>query len=83
MSEERAEYTAGEQKKITLDPLTLALRAVQSFEQNIIDYEAEGLHVGLESLYKKAQLRTLWALAAEVRALRFVMEGDDDAQADS
>lgn len=79
MSEERATYTAGkpqpsEQER---DPLRLALVAIQAFDQQLKDYETSGLAVDQQSLYRRAQLYTLWALAGEVRVLRYVLEGDD------
>lgn len=73
MSEERATYTAREPS----DPLRLALVAIQAFDQQLNDYEASGLAVDQQSLYRRAQLYTLWALAGEVRVLRYVLEGDD------
>jgi hypothetical protein len=69
------------------DPLRLALVAIQEFEKGMDAYEAAGLGVdgmlqfkqrSTEMQYQRAQLRTLWALAGEVRLLRYVMEGDDE-----
>lgn len=84
MSEERATYTAGEQPgEQERDPLRLALVAIQAFDQQLKDYETSGLAVDQQSLYRRAQLYTLWALAGEVRVLRYVLEGESDETGDA
>ena len=69
------------------DPLRLALVAIQDFEKGMDAYEAAGLGVdgmlqfkqrSTEMQFQRAQLRTLWAIAAELRALRYEMGGDDE-----
>lgn len=70
---------AGEGRAQGDDPLVLALRAIQAFDLSFSEFGADS-----QARWQAAQLRTLWALAAEVRALRFVLEGDDDdAQGDA
>jgi len=69
-----------EEKRGAGDPLALAMRAIQEYERAM--GERPDAQVKLKDVYQMAALRTQWALAAEVRALRFVME-DGDAQADS
>ncbi len=81
MSEERAEYTAGEQQERDSDPLRLALVAIQRYDRSMM--ESLDSEITLREVYQLAQLRTLWALAGEVRALRFVMEGEADETGDA
>ena len=61
---------AGEGRAQGDDPLVLALRAIQAFERSFGEFGTD-----THAMYQAAQLRTLWALAAEVRALRSVLEG--------
>jgi hypothetical protein len=70
-----------EQKTRVGDPLVLAMRAIQEYERAM--GETPDAQVKLTDVYQMAALRTQWALAAEVRALRFTMEGAFDETGDS
>lgn len=68
---------ATEQDGLKRDALALALMAVQEFDALVADNRAAKLDTE-EMIFQRAQLRTLWAIAAELRSLRFAMEGDDE-----
>lgn len=62
------------------DPLQLALTAIGDFDRAFVKVHEE---LDLPELFQRAQLRVLFALAAEVRAVRVLMAmGVQDGTAD-
>lgn len=63
------------------DPLRLALITVGDFERWLTEYDLR-LMDG-EYLFQRAQLRLMYALVAEVRALRAEKTGGNDETSDA
>lgn len=65
------------------DPLQVALTAIGDYEREVVAYSEAGLEPSVDTKFQRAQLRVLFALAAEVRAVRVLMSmGVQDDKAD-
>jgi hypothetical protein len=52
------------------DPLRVALTAIGDFDREVVAYSEAGLEPSSDTKFQRAQLRVLFALAAEVRQSR-------------
>lgn len=66
------------------DPLQVALTAIGDFDRAVVaQFDECEIEPGTETKFQRAQLRVLFALAAEVRAVRVLMAmGVQDGTAD-